>query len=275
MISLLKPFNGSSYMQQVRVTNSQWNRLIANPMVLDDKRKAPLMIFGSLADYVEIDKDSGNPRCTAANIEEIYALPVDVDNGCTMEEFERDFHRYSYQLYTTYSWHNGKDGDRFRVFFPLKEPIKVKWLEGPVKKHLLSLFSMADQTCFDRGHWQVLPCVGGLDNDYRYVQHQGETLSFASENFEQMWKEYREDFHWKREIAEADRDPSANHTGALNYVQRIFDETVEGSRDRTVFSKLMWLQSLGCTYNEVICLRPPMGFENEYIAKVNRVYGCR
>lgn len=275
MIALFKPFNGSSYMQPVRVTRDQWNRLIANPMVLDDKKKAPLMIFGSMAEYVELDNESGKPRCTGANIDELYALQVDVDNGTTMEAFERDFHRYSYQLWTTYSWHNGKEGDRFRAVFPLKEPIKVKWLEGPVKKHLLSLFDMADSTCFDRGHWQVLPCVQSRDKDYRYVQHQGELLSFASENFEKMWEEYREDFHWKREIAEADRDPSANHTGALRFVQKVFDSTTEGSRDKTVYSKIKWLQSIGCTYNEVICLRPPMGFENEYIAKVNKEYGYR
>lgn len=276
MISLLKPFNGSSYMQQVRVTNSQWNRLIANPMVLDDKHKAPLMIFGSLADYVEIDKESGQPRCTAANIEEIYALPIDIDNGCTMEMFERDFHKYSYQLYTTYSWHNGKEGDRFRVFFPLREPIKVKWLEGPVKRYLLDFFSMADPSCFDKGHWQVLPCVGGRDKPYRYVQHQGELMSFAHHKFEEMWTEWKEESHWRREIAEADRDPSANHTGALNYVQKIFDETMEGERDRTVFSKIMWLKdTVGCDYNEVICLQPPRGFDNEYIEKVNRIYGYK
>ena len=276
MISLLKPFNGCSYMEQVRVTTEQWNRLIKNPLVIDDKHDAPLMIFGSMADYVEIDKESGQPRCTGANIEEIYALPVDIDNGCTMEMFERDFHKYSYQLYTTYSWHNGKEGDRFRVFFPLKEPIKVKWLEGPVKQYLRNLFSMADQSCFDRGHWQVLPCVGSRENDYRYVQHQGELLSFAHKDFAKMWEEYKEEAHWKREIAEADRDPSSNHKGALQHVQQVFDVTYEGSRDRTVYSKIKWLRDdVGCTYDEVICLRPPMGFEREYIDKVNKMYGCR
>lgn len=273
MIALYKPFNESRYMQPIRVTRNQWNRLIANPLVFDDKADAPLMIFGSMTENVEIDVESGNPRCIKDNIEEIYALPVDVDNGTTMEEFERDFHRYSYQLYTTYSWHNGKPGDRFRVFFPLKEPINVKWLVPPVKKILMSLFDMADKTCFDRGHFQCLPCVSSNDAPYRYVQHQGEQLSFASENFEQLYTEYTEDFHWKRAIADADRDPTANHQGALKYVQKVFDNTSKGSRDTTVYAKIMWLkEGVGCTYDEIISLRPPVGFDVDYIAKVNRIF---
>lgn len=270
---LLKPHQYSSHMRYCSVTTDQWNRLIANPMIRENKDEAPLAIWGRMTDRVAIDPDSMHPRCIADNIEEMYALPVDVDNGTTMEEFERDFHRYSYQLYTTYSWHNGKPGDRFRVFFPLREPLKIKWLEGPVKSYLLSLFDMADPTCFDKCHWQVLPCVAGRDKPYKYVQHQGELLSFAAQNFEQKWKEYHEDSHWKREIAEADRDPSAKHDGALKYVQTIFDETREGSRNRTVYAKLMWLRdTVGATYNEVITLRPPMGFDDEYTKMVERLY---
>lgn len=255
------------------MTASDWNRLIANPIVLSDKKNAPLAIWGSIVARPEIDQYSGYPRCIKENIEEIYALPVDVDNGTTMEAFERDYHRYSYQLYTTYSWHNGKPGDRFRVFFPLKEPINVKWFVPPVKKILMSLFDMADKTCFDRGHWQCLPCVSSKDAPYRYVQHQGEQLSFASENFEKLYTDYTEDFHWKRAIAEADRDPTANHKGALKYVQTVFDNTNEGSRDTTVYAKIMWLkETVGCTYSEIISLRPPVGFDADYIAKVNRIF---
>lgn len=276
MIALLKPFNGSTVMRPIKVTKDQWDRLIANPMVLDDKAKAPLIIFGTMTPNVEVDLDYGLPRCIADNVDELYALSVDVDNGLPMADFERTFHRYAYQMYTTYSWHNGKEGDRYRAVFPLKERLKVKWLEGPVKKYLLEFFNMADPTCFDRGHWQVLPCVQSRENDYRYVQHQGELLSFAHKNFDQMWTEYKEDFHWKREIAEADRDPSANHTGALNYVQRIFDETNEGSRNRTCFAKIKWLhETVGCTYDEVICLRAPRGYDDDYIKMVDREYGYR
>jgi hypothetical protein len=258
------------------MTASEWNHLIANPMVIPEKKQAPLATWGSMVSRPEIDPPSGYPRCTGANIEELYALSVDVDNGLPMTDFERTFHRYSYQLWTTYSWHNGKEGDRYKVVFPLKEHIKVKWLEGPVKKYLIDFFNMADKTCFDRGHWQVLPCVQSRDKDYRYVQHQGELLSFAHENFEKMWTEYKEDFHWRREIAEADRDLGDNHEGALRHIQTVFDSTTEGSRDTTVYKSIMWLKdTVGSSYNEVISLRPPYGFDTEYMRKVDRLYNMR
>lgn len=270
---LLKPHQYSTVMAVKNITSEQWAHLIENPLVIDDKAKAPLAIWGKLAEYVTVDPNYNLPRCTAENIDDIYALSVDVDNGTTMAEFEKDFQRYSYQLYTTYSWHNGKEGDRFRVVFPLKERFKIKWLEGPVKDYMLSLFNMADPTCFDRGHWEVLPCVEAVDKPYRFVRHQGELLSFASENFEKQWREYKESSHWKREIAEADKDPNAKHDGALKFVQKIFDETYEGARNRTVYAKLMWLRdTVGATYNEVLTLRPPMGFDSEYIKMVERLY---
>lgn len=272
MIALYKPFNGSSYMQPIRVTRDQWNRLIANPMVLNDKKKAPLMIFGSMAEYVELDNESGKPRCTGANIDELYALQVDVDNGTTMEAFERDFHRYSYQLWTTYSWHNGKEGDRYRAVFPLKEPIKVRWLVKPVKDILINLFDMADQSCFDRGHWQCLPCVGGRDKPYRYVQHQGEYLSFSHENFGKMAEEYENDMKAYLQKLHDDRDPGEDKSWMLRHTQNVFDKTVEGERDKTVYSKLSWLRDEGFSYNDVMSLRPPYGFEMDYVKKVNYVF---
>lgn len=260
------------YMVYRRVDASWWNDLIANPKVIREKKEAPLVIWGSHVERPELT-DDGYMRCTGANVEEIYALPIDVDNGTTMESFERDYSRYAYQLYTTHSWHNGKPGDRFRVFFPLREPIKVRWLVPPVKEILRNMFDMADSSCFDQGHWQKLPCVCHRDADYRYVQHDGERLSFARDNFGKVAEEYREDFHWKREIAEADRDPRDNHDGALRWVQRIFDETQEGARNRTVYAKLMWLRdTVGATYHEVISLHAPAGFDEEMSKMIERLY---
>lgn len=272
---LYKEHEFVNYMLRRRVTASWWNTLIANPMVIRDKSEAPLVIWGIPTRRPELT-DEGAMRCTGANVEEIYALPIDVDNGTTMEAFEKDFHRYAYQLYTTHSWHNGKPGDRFRVFFPLKEPIKVRWLVPPVKEILRGMFDMADSCCFDMGHWQKLPCIGARDADYRYVQHDGERLSFARDNFGDIAREYRESAHWKREIAEADRDPRDNHDGAIRWVQKVLDETQEGARNRTSFSKLMWLKdTVGATYGEVLALRAPAGFEDEFAKMIERIYGNR
>lgn len=260
------------YMVVRHVNGAWWNKLLANPIVIRDKSTAPLVIWGTPVKRPELN-DYGEMRCIGDNIEELYALPIDVDNGTTMESFERDYHRYAYQLYTTHSWHNGKEGDRFRAFFPLKEPIKTRWLVPPVKEILCNMFDMVDVSCFDKAHWQKLPCISRKDADYRYVQHDGERLSFATENFAKIYSEYNEDSHWKKAIAEADRDPNAKHDGALKYVQQIFDDTQEGARNRTVYAKLMWLRdTVGATYSEVLTLKPPIGFDVEYAKMVERLY---
>lgn len=272
---LLKPHRNSKYMTYSTITKACWDSLMANPLVIPNKDEAPLFIWGRMKDMVEIDPVSQKPRCTGDNIGMLYALQVDVDNGCTIEEFERDFGKYAHQLYTT-TGYGIKDGDRFRSVFPLKEPIHTDWLVPPVKQYLCNLFDMCDKTCFDKGHWQIAPCILKEGNPYRYIQRDGMRLSFSHMNFEKMAKEYADDFHWKRAIAEADRDPYENHTGALKHVQKIFDSTTEGSRDTTVYKEIMWLKdTVQCDYNEVISLRPPSGFDEEFRRKVDRIYHMR
>lgn len=271
---LYKPNEFVDYMLVRRVDAAWWNKLIANPIVIPKKTDAPLAIFGKPTHQVIVNKH-GCMRCIKENVEEIYALPVDVDNGMSMSDFERDYHRYAYQLYTTHSWHNGKEGDRFRAFFPLKEPLKVKWLVPPVKGKLLDLFDMADKSCFDQAHWQKLPCIYKKDAPYRYVQHMGEMLSFASEDFGKMAEEYEQDMVAFRKKMEEERDPDEDKTWMLRHTQKVFDNTVEGERDKTVYNKLMWLIENGFSYGDVMSLRPPMGFEREYERKVNRLFGIR
>lgn len=262
-------------MKYATVSKECWDRLISHPLIIPNKDDAPLLIWGRMADMVEIDPKSQHPRCTGDNIGRLDALQVDVDNGCSIEEFVRDFHRYAFQLYTT-TGYGIKDGDRFRSVFPLKESIDTQWLVPTVKQYLVEFFSMCDKTCFDRGHWQIVPCILKEGNPYRFMQHDGERLSFAFQNFKKMADEYREDFHWKRAIAEADRDPNANHNGALAHVQKVFDSTTEGSRDTTVYKEVMWLKdTVGCDYNEIISLRAPFGFEEEFIRKVDRIFNMR
>ncbi len=272
---LLKPHQYSTYMRYAAITTDGWNRLISNPPVIPNKDEAPLLIWGKMQPMVEIDPVSQKPRCIADNVGIMYCIQADIDNGCKIEEFVRDFHRYSFQLYTT-TGYGIKEGDRFRVIFPLAEPIMCEWLVKPVKDRLKWFFSMCDSSCFDQAHWQIIPCILSKNAPYRFMQHEGERLSFKSDNFAQMAQDYKDSAHWKREIAEADRDPSSNHQGALNYVQKIFDETMEGSRDRTVYSHIMWLkETVGCDYGEVVSLRAPIGFDREYIKKVDRLYGYR
>lgn len=275
MLALLKPNQYSRTMRYVDVTADQWRRRIEAPLVMPAKDDAPLIIWGNMTPTVEVDPETRQPRCIGDNIEKLYALQIDIDSGTTIDNFVKDFSRYSFQLYTSFSY-GFKEGDRFRVIFPLKEPLYTKHLVPPVKEILRDLFHEADSTCFDKGHWQIVPCIRSKDAPYRYIRHDGERLSFATDNFAKVAEEYKDEAHWRREIAEADRDPNANHQHALDYVQKIFDATLEGARDKTVYAKIRWLRDdVGCTYSEAISLRPPAGFDEEYRLKVNKLYGCR
>lgn len=272
---LLKPHKNSKYMRYASISTEGWNKLIANPLVIPNKDDAPLIIWGRMQSKVEIDPVSQNPRCIAGNVGIMNCIQADIDNGCKIEEFVKEFHRYSFQLYTT-TGYGFKEGDRFRVIFPLTEPFRCEWLVKPVKDLLNWRFYMCDPTCFDQAHWQIVPCILAKNAPYRFMQHQGERLSLNNDHIAKMAQDYLESMHWKREIAEADRDPTSNHQGALNYVQKIFDETMEGSRDRTVYSHVMWLkETVGCDYSDVISLRAPIGFDTEFIKKVDRIYGYR
>lgn len=268
---LLKPFNESKFMRVANITKSQWNSLISAPLVYEFKDNAPLAIWGRLTDTVEPDEESHQPRCIADNVHSIYALQVDVDNGCTMDEFARDYHRYSYQMYTSYSY-GFKQGDRFRAIFPLAEPIMTRWLVPPVKKILKNMFDMSDESCFDRGHFQIMPVVRAKDAPYIYTQHDGELLSFKHDNFERLADEYDKELDAFKKKLDADRDKDADHTWILNCVQKDFDATLEGSRDITVYCKVNKLIRYGCSYAEIMSLRPPMGFEAEYVKKVNYIF---
>lgn len=274
MRALLKPHQYSTSMKYLDISESEWRELVSKPLIRANKDEAPLVIWGKMTPTVEVSSEDARPRCIGDNIEHIYALQVDIDSGISIEAFKRDYEKYIYFLYTSYSY-GFKAGDRFRAVFPLKERIKTEWLVPPVKAKLREMFPEADDTCWDRGHWQIMPCIREKGAPYEYYIHDdGEFLSFAFSDFAKMAKEYRDGIHWKREIAEADRDHGSDHSHALAYVQKIFDETQEGSRDKTVYSKLRWLRDdVGCTYSEVMALRPPVGFDEEYILKVEKMFG--
>lgn len=270
--ALLKPQSVECvHMYKTLITRDEWNRLISNPKIVLDKIRAPLVIWGRMVDNPE-RAYNGLPRCTGDNIGSLYALQVDVDNGCRIEEFVKCFHRYKFELYTSYSYGVSKPGDRFRAIFPLKEPIETSWLVPPVKENLMKLFDMVDASCFDMAHWQCLPCISSKDAPYKYLQHNGELLSFALEDFGKLAREYKEEAHWKREISKADFCTNP-HTNALKKAQQILDDAIEGTRNRTMYSVLRWLKDkVGCEESEIYDLNPPAGMDTEWVQMIVRLF---
>lgn len=272
MFFLCKPHQHSTYMRYAQIDTASWNKLIASPMVVEDKAKAPLSIWGRMKDVVEIDPVYRYPRCTGDNVGKLFALQVDIDNGCMMDDFISCYHRYSFQLYTSYSY-TFKPGHRFRVIFPLAEPLETDWLVPPVKEILTKeYFPMCDESCWDRAHWQILPCIRSIDAPYEFLQHQGEKLSFKCYNFAQKAAEYQDDAHWRREVRKADYSTSP-HGAAIKKAQQILDEAVQGSRNRTMYSVLKWLHDkVQVDENEVYELTPPSDMDTEFVQMIVRIW---
>ena len=272
MLLLLKPNQYSCFMRYARITKNGWNNLIEHPYVLENKDDAPLAIWGQMSPTVELDPASNMPRCIGANVGNLYALQVDIDNGCTIDDFVKCYHRYSFQLYTSYSYGVFKPGHRFRAIFPLKEPLNTQHLVPPVKEVLIKLFDMCDISCFDRAHWQILPCVSSKEAPYRFFQHDGERLSFAYENFEKMAADYNDSAHWRHEIAKADYS-TRPHSGAIKYAQQKLDEAQVGDRNRTMWSVLTWLKNkVQIDENEAYELIPPSAMETEWTRMIERIF---
>ena len=101
---LLKPHQYSKFMTVRECSEEQIIQMVEHPQVLGNKDHAPLVIYGTGTESPEIDEESGNPRCTGANVESIWALQLDFDGGKTIEEFATEHSDLEWHLYTSYGY---------------------------------------------------------------------------------------------------------------------------------------------------------------------------
>lgn len=170
---LYKPHQYSKFMKYCEAPQSWLDDLIEHPPVMTSKDRAQLAIFGTPVAEPELDPDSGEMRCTGANVRYMNALALDYDNGMSMREFIEQYHDRAFTLYT--SWSYGiKAGDRFRVILPLAEPFPAELLQcRRVRANLMFQYPGVDQCCFDRGHWQILP-IRNPEGNYLYYRNENE-----------------------------------------------------------------------------------------------------
>lgn len=200
---LLKPNQYSKFMVPVSMFACDWQHMFERPPVIPEKDRAPLAIYGTEIESPEIDPDSGRPRCTGANVDSIYALQLDYDSGVTIDQFREKYFNLRFSLYTSYSY-GYKEGDRFRVCIPLGTPMPCYLLQNRrVKQNLLWHFPHVDPCCFDRGHWQIQPCVRSNDSPYVHIKNDG--IPWGNDEW---WGEYarwvkedQEEFARKKEAA--------------------------------------------------------------------------
>ena len=275
---LLKPNQYSTYMSYVDVTTEQWNNLIAHPMVLANKDEAPLLIWGKPVDTPELDLVSRKPRCIGANVDHINALQIDIDGGYPIEDFVKEYGKYSFQLYTSYSHTYKPGGDRYRAVFPLTEPIYTKHICPPTRDELKRVFPMVDATCYDRGHWQIVPCIRSNTATYRYIQHQGERLNeFPVSKFSVMAEDYETYRALNNQIQQLERvgrqKENKSYAKALEWAQNQINEIPNGQRNSEYFKILNWLHSkVDCDMYDVLELEVPDDMRDEFVDMVSRIF---
>lgn len=234
-------------MSPIFVSKDAWTKLLTHPLILEDKTKAPLIIWGQMTDTVQLSY-SGKPRCIKENLDYITVLQIDYDNGFTIPEFTERYKDYRYDLYTSYN-HGFKPTPRFRAMFPLAERIYTKHICPYTRELLNEAFPGVDESCFDRCHWQVLPCVRAADAPYQYIRNQGKLLDlFPVNKFAQLASDY--DTHIKlneqiRELEKIGKPPKekSGHAKALEWAQNQIDSVQPGARNTEFFRILNWLHS--------------------------------
>lgn len=270
------------YMVHCQVTPDQWMNRLQNPPVMP-KDEAPLVIWGNMADTVEIDPKSRKARCTGANIKSISALQLDYDDGgVTIEQFEHDMSEWKYILYTS-SGYGLKPGIRFRVILPLAEPMLYQHYNPLLREHLEQHFRGADESCFVWGHWQILPVLRQQGQPYIWKQHDGELFDLFSQQFCGMvadkWSEQESQRLLKAEEERKQRmqnsteaAEAARIAGAIRYAQGKIDEATEGTRNRTLWSTLSWLHGKDVPEWDARGLNVPFDMQREFDGMVRRIW---
>ena len=194
---LLKQNQFCKHMAPCSITSEDWLRMLQSPPVFPDKTRAPLAIYGTMVQHPEPVNVRGTirPRCTGENVESIFALQLDYDNGFSIREFCETYWKYRFTLYTSYSY-GFKEHDRFRVVMPLATPMPCYLLNNKrVRNNLQWHFPNVDESCVVRGHWQILPCVRAKGAPYLFTQNKADKL-WGGDNF---WNDYA---RWVKEDEE-------------------------------------------------------------------------
>lgn len=276
---LLKPYLYTTSMYSATISSADWLNLLQHPVIIADKSEAPLAIYGTMARNVQLD-EKRNPHCIANNIDSIYALQIDYDDGFTIDEFSQKYAEYRWTLYTSHSY-GYKENDRFRVIFPLPEQIQVSTFSPVLKSELVRQFPGVDESCFDSAHWQILPCIRKAGAPYIFRQNSGRlydhlTQSFATDCFNK-WQASKTAHNIdmaarKSSYGDLDMD-DRRKDAALRKAQEIIDNAVQGSRNRTLWSVLCWLKNT-CELDAEECsnLDVPNDMSREYESMLSRIW---
>lgn len=242
---LLKPNQYSKVMTYVQAERGWWDSLLADPPVIKSKDKCPLAIFGTPVAEPEKDPELLEPRCIGANVESLYALALDYDSKESIDDFMTRHRGLRYSLYTSYSF-GVKPGDRFRVCVPLAKPLPCELLQcHRVKNNLIFNWSMVDECCFDRGHWQILPCRNP-EGRYEFIKNPGDPWDFDLEQYRKWHEEEQREREERMRAAAKNTDGKTQERIKNWLVAQLAElECGAGTRYARVKSLLAWSMNNG------------------------------
>lgn len=287
---LLKPYFKTDAMKASVITEEKLIERIKNPIVKQDKEMAPLYIFGTPNfPYIPSVDDREAAHACFDNIKNYEAIVLDFDAGRTVDSFIEDFKdKFKFFLYTSYN-HGYKPTPRFRVIIPLLKPIPMHMLDGGGYRRIMSgMFPDIDATSFDRGHFQVIPCVRQQgDPHYRYFINNSNRLFYITEEqikaADRTVERLQDQMRWFSEAAQRlneelygrrweEEDEERRIQNQLKWAQSYLDTNCfQGNRDICCFEVLKYLSRNGLI-SYAWSLQVPSDFQKEWDAKVRRFY---
>jgi len=140
---MVSQFIKNRYSNDLVCGNVDILKMIQNPLS-KKKEDCPLWNFITI-------KEGSDKKRKQENYDEILALILDFDNNVTIKEFQDNYSKFNYYLYTTTS--HSKEQDKFRVIVPIKSPIKYSFFHSSeVLEALGSFFVHIDISSFSNFH---------------------------------------------------------------------------------------------------------------------------
>lgn len=159
MNCLIKPHTFTDACRLLRMSDKDLVHLIEHPLIREDKSQCPLAAFAIPAmPWTPSDDDPDSMAATAENTTAYTAIQLDYDDGLVTIDQWIDEHK-DIQFYLFSSYNHIVKGERFKVILPLAEPLDQNDMGGAYKCYMMTQFPHCDATCFDRAHFQLLPCI--------------------------------------------------------------------------------------------------------------------
>lgn len=280
MIALIKQYFWTDAMRYAEITPKRWLDLLEHPLVREDKRNAPLAVYGDLVDTPMPSNDNPyRPRAVWDNIQSYHCLQVDYDSGyMTMDDFVQD-NKNKYAFWTWTSHSNGfKEHERFRVVIPLETPVMSSEMGHAYRDVMGEIFPGSDLSCFDRAHFQVLPVIrpDGAPYYKYYVNRSKKRFSIPRDrvlehadalrhrnDYINMFCEAADDLRTTL-YGERRDDEEQRIANQLRWVQNQLETVYEGNRNNVIFACFGYMQRNGLLEYAHTIEVPAIAYEEWY-----------